>query len=99
MANKSSEHSSYPARIPGAPAPIANSARDGLEQARVEARKFLPNAVRLLSGIAFSESSEASLHMRMLCTRQIVEIAGIVPAPAPAAPAPLHDDVEHEGHA
>jgi hypothetical protein len=99
MANKPSERSKRAEHVPSAPTPIATSARDGLEQARSEARKFLPNAVRLLAGIAFSESSEASLHTRALCTRQIVEIAGVIPQATPTAPAPLHDGVEHEGHA
>lgn len=99
MANKSSEHSNYQERIPSAPAPIASSARDGLVKARSEARKYLPNAVRLLAGIAFAETSEASLFTRAQCTRQIVEIAGAIPQASPVAPAPLHDGEEHEGHA
>jgi hypothetical protein len=98
MVSKASEHSNDRDRIPSAPAPIAGSARGGLEQARSEARKYLPNAVRLLAGIAFAETSEASLHTRALCTRQIVEIAGVIPQASPVAPAPLDDGVEHDGH-
>lgn len=60
MAKDPSERRSHPERVPSAPAPVAASARDGMELAREEARCYLPDAVRLLAGIAFAPDSEAA---------------------------------------
>jgi hypothetical protein len=57
-----------------------------MELAREEARRYLPDAVRLLAGIAFAPDSEAALHTRMLCAKQLVEIAGVIPQATPSAP-------------
>jgi hypothetical protein len=71
--------------VPQAPPPSAKSAADGVTEARARARMFLPNALDLLASVAFSPTSEAALHTRLLAAKQIVEIAGI-PQPPPAAP-------------
>ena len=86
MARKPFDH---PRRLPEAPSPSAASSPDGMECARALARRYLPDAVRLLAGIAFAPNSEAALHTRMLCTKEIVAIAGVIPQ---ATPAPLPDE-------
>ena len=65
-----------PERVPAAPLPSAKSAPEGMENTRALARRDLPDAVRLLAGIAFAPDSEAALHTRMLCVKEIVAIAG-----------------------
>ena len=72
--------------VPAAPLPSAASALEGMENTRALARRYLPDAVRLLAGIAFAPDSEAVLHTRMLCAKEIVAIAGVIPQ---ATPAPL----------
>jgi hypothetical protein len=58
-----------------------------MEVAREMARRYLPDAVSFLAGLAFAPDSEAPLHTKMLATKELVSIAG-VPQPTPAAPAP-----------
>ena len=75
-----------------APTPPAASASDGIAETRELARRYLPDAVRLLAGIAFASDSEAALHTKMLAAKQIIEVAAVVP-PTPTAPsfdAPSH---------
>jgi hypothetical protein len=62
-----------------------------MERARAMARRYLPDAVQLLSGMAFGPDSEAALHTRMLCAKEIVAIAGVIPQTTPAPPEP-HDE-------
>jgi hypothetical protein len=57
-----------------------------MELAREQARCYLPDLVRLLAGIALAPDSEAALHTRMLCAKQLVEIAGVIPQATPAPP-------------
>ena len=75
-----------PERFPVAPLPSAKSASEGMENTRALARRYLPDAVRLLAGIAFAPDSEAALHTRMLCVKEIVAIAGVIPQATPAPP-------------
>jgi hypothetical protein len=74
-----------PKRSFEAPTPPAASASDGIAQTRELARRYLPDAVRLLAGIAFGSDSEAALHTKMLAAKQIIDVAAVVP-PTPAAP-------------
>ena len=76
---------STPKRPFDAPTPSAANASDGLSETRALARRYLPDAVRLLAGIAFSPDSEAALHTKMLAAKQIIEVAAVVP-PTPTAP-------------
>jgi hypothetical protein len=73
-------------KVPTAPEPASASAPEGMERARALARRYLPNTVHLLAGIALGPDSEAALHTRMLAAKQIVEIAGVIPQATPALP-------------
>ena len=75
-----------PEHVPTAPSPSAASAAEGMENTRAMARCYLPDAARLLAGIAFASDSEAALHTRMLCAKEIVAIAGVIPQATPAPP-------------
>jgi hypothetical protein len=86
MAKSPFERSNHPQRVPSAPAPSSTSASEGMERARALARRYLPDAARLLAGNAFAPDSEAALHTRMLCAKEIVAIAGVIPQATPAAP-------------
>jgi hypothetical protein len=57
-----------------------------MENTRAMARRYLPDAVRLLAGVAFAPDSEAALYTRVLCAKEIVSIAGAIPQAAPAPP-------------
>ena len=92
MAKRVFERSTRPEHVPSAPAPSAASAVDGMESTRALARCYLPDAVRLFAGIAFASDSEAALHTKMLCAKEIVAIAGAIPQAAPAAPQPHDED-------
>ena len=59
-------------QVPTAPEPASASAPEGMERARALARCYLPDAVRLLAGIALAPDSEAALHSRMLAAKTIV---------------------------
>ena len=72
--------------VPSAPAPSAASARDGMSSTRALARRYLPDSVLLFAGIAFAPDSEAALHTKMLCVKEIVAIAGVIPQATPAPP-------------
>ena len=83
-----------PAELPHVPLPPAPSAArpsDGLDMARSEARRYLPNLVRLLAAMALSPDSEAPLHTRWLCANRLADIAGVLPQQVPTmiAPVPL----------
>ena len=74
-----------PDHVPTAPSPSAASAAEGMENTRAMARRYLPDAVRLLAGVAFAPDSEAALYT-MLCAKEIVAIAGVIPQATPAPP-------------
>jgi hypothetical protein len=57
-----------------------------MERTRALARRYLPDAVRLLAAIAFAPDSEAALHTKMLCAKEIVAMAGVIPQATPAPP-------------
>ena len=82
------ERANHPQLVPAAPVPLAKTATDGVEDARQIARMYLPDSVRLLASIALSKDSEAALHTRMLCAKEIVAIAGVLPQPTPSPPQP-----------
>jgi hypothetical protein len=63
-----------------------------MERARALARRYLPDLVRLHAGIALAPDSEAALHTRMLCAKEIRELAGGIPQTAPAPPPPQPQD-------
>ena len=71
---------------PTTPSPSADSPSDGMTETRALARRYLPDAVRFLAGLAFAKDSEAALHTRFLAAKQIVEIAGVIPPTTPVAP-------------
>jgi|SRR6516165_10542342 len=73
-------------RAPSAPEPSSTSAPEGMEHARALGRRYLVDAVRLLAGIALAPDSEAALHTKMLCAKEIVAIAGVIPQATPAPP-------------
>jgi hypothetical protein len=73
--------------VPSAPPPSAASAPEGVEKARVLARRFLPDAVNLLAAIALG-GGESAAHTKLLACKQLVEIAGLVPPAIPAPPQP-----------
>jgi hypothetical protein len=83
--------------VPDAPDPAAISAGDGMEVTRALARCYLPNALRLLAGIAFNPASEAALHTKMLAAKEIVSIAGVIPqlTPAPPPPSPRNESADN----
>src|SRR5262245_37230398 len=75
-----------PDHVPAAPSPSAASPAEGMENTRAMARRYLPDAVRLLAGVAFAPDSEAALYTRVLCAKEIVAIAGAIPQATPAPP-------------
>ena len=75
-----------PEHVPAAPSPSAASPAEGMENTRAMARRYLPDAVRLLAGIAFGADSEASLYNKYLAAKEIVAIAGAIPQATPAPP-------------
>jgi hypothetical protein len=93
-----SEHKTYVERnsyferrshvVPDPPPPSTSTARDGADIARALARQYLPNAVRLLAGIAFAPDSEAAAHTKMLAAKEIAVIAGVIHLLTPAPPPP-----------
>jgi hypothetical protein len=86
MAKHPLERSGHPQRVPLAPPPSSTAAPEGMENTRALARRYLPDAVRLLASIAFAPDSEAALHTRMLCAKEIVTIAGVIPQATPSPP-------------
>jgi hypothetical protein len=57
MAKIPFERSNHPQRLPVAPSPSSTSASEGMERARALAPRYLPDAARLLAGIAFALDS------------------------------------------
>jgi hypothetical protein len=97
MAKYPSERSPRPQRVPLAPAPSSASGPEGMERARALARRYLPDLVHLHAGIALAADSEAALHTRMLCAKEIREFAGGIPQTAPPAPPPRDEDGDGGG--
>ena len=93
MAKRMFGRSTHSEHVPSAPAPSAASAVDSIESTRSLARCYLLDAVRLLAGIAFAPDSEAALHTKMLCAKEIVAIAGVIPQATPAPPQPHDEDL------
>ena len=91
MAKRMFERST-PEHVPSAPAPSAASAVDGMESTRALARRYLPDAIRLLAGVAFGPDSEAALYTRVLCAKEIVALAGAIPQATPTPPQPHDED-------
>jgi hypothetical protein len=56
-----------------------------MDNTRAMARRYLPDAIRLLAGVAFGPDSEAA-YTRVLCAKEIVAIAGAIPQATPAPP-------------
>ncbi len=81
-----------PDHVPAAPSPSAASPADGMKDTRAMARRYLPDAIRLLAGVAFAPDSEAALYTRVLCAKEIVAIAGVIPQATPAPPQPHDED-------
>src|SRR6516165_3849050 len=75
-----------PDHVPAAPPPSAASPADGMKDTRAMARRYLPDAVRLLAGVAFAPDSEAALYTRVLCAKEIVALAAAIPQATPAPP-------------
>ena len=75
-----------PDHVPAAPPPSAASPADGMKDTRAMARRYLPDAIRLLAGVAFGPDSEAALYTRVLCAKEIVALAGAIPQATPAPP-------------
>jgi hypothetical protein len=65
-----------------------------MERARALARRYLPDLVRLLAGIALASDSEAALHTRMLCAKELGTIAGVIPQATPVTPTPPPPDAD-----
>ena len=97
MAKYQPERAARPPRVPLAPAPSSTSAPEGMERARALARRYLPDLVILHAGIALAADSEAALHTRMLCAKEIRELAGGIPQTAPPAPPPRDEDGDGGG--
>ena len=97
MVVKPPDRSGVREHAPKVPAPSSASAPDGVERARVRARRYLPDAVDFLAAIAFAPDSEAALHTRMLAAKEIVSIAGGVPQLSPSPPLPPADERPGDG--
>ena len=97
MAPKPPERPSHVPVAPKVPVPSSASAPDGVERARVKARRYLPDAVDFLAAIAFVQDSEAALHTRMLAAKEIVSIAGAIPQATPSPPLPPADERPDDG--
>jgi hypothetical protein len=69
-------------RPPATPPPLADDPQAGLDRARDLARRYLPNSVDLLAAVAFAQDGRAKLHTRVLATRQLLDIADVVPQSA-----------------
>jgi hypothetical protein len=65
-----------------------------METAREQSRRFLPDIVRLLAGIALSPNSEAALHTRMLAAKALMDLAGAIPQETPSLPLPHEPPVD-----
>ena len=86
MAKTSSQRTNPPQRLPDAAAPSAAHAPDGVKSARELARRYLPDTVRLLAGIALRPDSEAALDTRLMAAKDIVASAGAIPQATPTPP-------------
>ena len=87
MAKPPPERPTRSQHVPSPPAPSSRSDAEGMEHARDLSRRYLPDTVRLLAGIALAPDSEAALHTKLLAAKEIVAIAGVIPQASPAPPA------------
>jgi len=71
---------------PTTPPPSATNPTDGMDEGRTMARRYLPDLVKLLAGVALGKDSEASLHTKFLAANAIANIAGVIPQTTPTAP-------------
>jgi hypothetical protein len=83
--------------VPDAPTPSGASPAEGMMRAQEVARQFMPNNVFLWAGVAFSPDSQASLWVKVQCTRMLAEVAGAFPQATPTAPQPHNGS--SDGHA
>jgi hypothetical protein len=67
-----------------------------MESTRERARRYLPDALDLLAGLAFAAESAAALHTKFLAAKEIVALAGALPQPTPAPPQHDADGVSSE---
>ena len=72
-------------RKPTVPMPSTDDPADGVAQTRALARRYLPDATKLLAAIAFGKDTEAGLHTRMIAAKAIVDIAGVAGSDASLA--------------
>jgi hypothetical protein len=56
------------------------------------------DSVRLYAAIAFSPDAEVSLFTRFSAAKEVVTMAGVLPATNPLLPPPSQE-TEHDGHA
>lgn len=82
--------------VPAAPAPAAATAIDGMAVGREEARRYMPNNVRLWAAVAFSPDAEVSLWTRVQASRLIAEAAGEIQPRMPTLPP--HYEAASDGH-
>lgn len=91
MPKTPTKHPDKQHRVPSAPEPLSASPRDGMESTRAMARRYLPDAIRLLAGIAFGADSEAGLYNKYLATKEIIGLAGAIPQATPPPPQPYNE--------
>jgi hypothetical protein len=88
------ERSNHAGNVPCAPEPSASSAPAGVENTRAMARRYLPDVLGLFVNIALGkDDNESALHTRMLCAKEIVNLAGVLPPTTPQLPPPSHEAV------
>ena len=87
MTNKPSDKSQG-APPPHPPPPSAPSPRDGLERARAILHRYLPDLVHMNIGIALADHTDASLHTRMMASKEVREAVSGAPPSVPLAPPP-----------
>jgi hypothetical protein len=66
-----------------------------MERARELARRYMSDLVLFHAGTILSPQSEAALHTRMLCAKEMRAIAFGIPQTVPEAPPP--HDVDGDG--
>ena len=69
-----------------APDPTSDSTQEGIDAARSLSRRYLPDVVRLLAGVALHPDTDAAVHTRVMAAKSIIEIAGGMPQAFPEAP-------------
>jgi hypothetical protein len=86
--------------VPDAPTPSGTSPAEGMMiRAQELAREFMPNNVLLWAGVAFSPDSQASLWVKVQCTRMLALVAGAFPEATPTPPLPHDGGSDGRAHA